>query len=66
LGREAALKAAIQFSKAHRKSSVCDCFAAERGQAPSPQGIGGETTAQPNPVPKTLKGWNNARHFVER
>ncbi|WP_223518221.1 hypothetical protein, partial [Pseudomonas sp. BF-R-21] len=28
--------------------------------------VDGRATARPNPVPKTLKGWNNARHFVER
>ncbi|CAI8855192.1 hypothetical protein EMIT0P12_21175 [Pseudomonas sp. IT-P12] len=25
----------------------------------------GKPTAQPNPVPKTVNGWNNAGHFVE-
>ena len=25
----------------------------------------GRLTAQPAPVPKTLKGWNNAAHFIQ-
>ncbi|KAA0985288.1 hypothetical protein FQ192_26175 [Pseudomonas sp. ANT_J12] len=36
LGCEAAPKVTA-FSLAHRKHRFCDCCAAERGQAPSPQ-----------------------------
>ncbi|KAB0497193.1 hypothetical protein F7R14_28045 [Pseudomonas lini] len=34
---EAVLKPATSFCQAHRTHRICDCFAAERGQAPSPQ-----------------------------
>ncbi|MDP9657346.1 UNVERIFIED_ORG: hypothetical protein J2W87_005302 [Pseudomonas putida] len=34
---EAALKPATDEGLTHRGYRICDCFAAERGQAPSPQ-----------------------------
>jgi len=37
LGREAALKSATAFYQVDRGLLIYDCFAAERGQAPSPQ-----------------------------
>ena len=39
LGREAALNPATAVIQAHRKHRVCDCCAAERERAPSPQGL---------------------------
>jgi hypothetical protein len=37
LGREAAPKTAIEVRQVHRMRWFYDCYAAERGQAPSPQ-----------------------------
>ncbi|OXR31180.1 hypothetical protein PSJE_24785 [Pseudomonas jessenii] len=37
LGREAAPEPAFEISQTYRVVRDCDCFAAERGQAPSPQ-----------------------------
>ncbi|MCE6978415.1 hypothetical protein EI534_13675 [Pseudomonas frederiksbergensis] len=34
---EAVLKSATSFCQIHRMHRIYDCFAAERGQAPSPQ-----------------------------
>ena len=39
LGREAAPNPETSANQAHRIHRVCDCCAAEREQAPSPQGL---------------------------
>jgi hypothetical protein len=39
LGREAAPKPVIDVCQVHQAQWFYDCFAAEREQAPSPQGV---------------------------